>query len=426
MNFRSMLESIFRHAVQSVNPYNAVKKNLELYSEIWKRGASIIGFGKASGEMGKACEDVLGECLTGGYLITKYGHSVKLHRLPLLEAGHPLPDENSLKRTKELICFLDDIKTDENLICLISGGGSALLCQPCEGISLADKAKTTEMLLNAGADITELNTVRKHISAVKGGRLLGYIRGRKILSLILSDVIGDRLDVIASGPTYPDETTFLKAIEVLQKYDLIERIPNSVRIYLEKGIAGIAPETLKMKDFNSRNVVNLLIGNLSIAKSHAAEKAKELGLIPILPAGFITGEAKKAGYRLAVECKKRLENKQNKPLCLITGGETTVRVVGNGRGGRNMELALSFAMEISGMKNIAMLSAGTDGNDGPTDAAGAVVDGNTIKRGRASGMDPEEYLRVNNTYHYFKKEGGILITGPTGTNVMDIQIIICN
>ncbi|MDI6733028.1 MAG: glycerate kinase [Planctomycetota bacterium] len=343
----------------------------------------------------------------------------------MIEAGHPVPDGNGLKGTAEIIKLLKAADENTLIVCLISGGGSALLVAPCEGITFSEKQKVTELLLKAGADIFELNTVRKHISKVKGGRLAEIAYPTRVISLILSDVIGDRLDVIASGPTSPDTTTYRDALRVLEKFQLIEKVPKNVIDVLNRGVNSLIPETPKEGNIIFDHVENIIIGSNKIALSAAKEKAEVLGYNAIILSSEISGEAREVGRWLAQTAIDIQKDKHyRKPICLISGGETTVTVKGTGTGGRNMELALSFAIEIEGTNGINLLSAGTDGTDGPTDAAGAIIDGKTVKKARAAGINPEKYLDNNDSYNFFKETDELFITGPTGTNVMDIQIVL--
>jgi glycerate-2-kinase len=307
------------------------------------------------------------------------------------------------------------------VICMISGGGSALLAAPHEGITLPEKQQITQLLLRAGANIQELNTVRKHISRVKGGRLAELAYPARILSLILSDVIGDRLDVIASGPTAPDPTTFQDALGVIGRYDLADKIPEKVLGILMRGARGEIPETPKEKSQAFERVENIIVGSNKKAIEIAEREAAKRGYQVTILSSELQGEAREVGGWLA---RKAMAMRDGSKICLISGGETTVTVKGSGLGGRNMELALAFAQEIKGMRGITFLSAGTDGTDGPTDAAGAIVDGETITRAEAAGHSPEAYLENNDSYHFFKVAGGLFLTGPTGTNVMDLQIVL--
>jgi hydroxypyruvate reductase/glycerate 2-kinase len=461
-NLKKLVTEIFYAALKAVDPYNAVRFYTNKIRSVYQNGnfkrLIVVGFGKAACSMARAVEEELGDLIDTGILITKYGYitvrqydsaavssdrsAALLHYCTIFEAGHPVPDENGLRGTEEIIRLLKTINKSnppsppfskggmggflyENtlIVCLISGGGSALLVSPYEGMSLAEKQEITELLLKAGADINELNTVRKHISKVKGGRLAEIAYPAKVISLILSDVIGDRLDVIASGPAAPDRTTFNDALKVLEKYGLIDKAPKSIIKVLEKGAKGLIPETPKEENTIFDNVENIIIGSNKKALKAAKIKAESLGLKTEIISSEVTGEAREVGKWLA-DIARSKRSDSNRLNCLISGGETTVTVKGNGKGGRNMELALSFAMEIEGIEGITLLSAGTDGTDGPTDAAGAIVDGETLKKARASGLNPEEYLNNNDSYNFFKKINGLFITGPTGTNVMDIQIMV--
>ena len=336
-----------------------------------------------------------------------------------------MPDESGLRATEEIINLLKGADENTLLICLISGGGSSLLVSPYNGITLDGKKKITELLLKAGVNIYELNNVRKHISKVKGGRLAEIAHPAKVVSLILSDVVGDNLDVIASGPTSSDSTTYTDALKVLKKYRLMEQIPLNVIDLLNRGRDGLIPETPKEGDPIFEQVENIIIGSNKKALEGAKIKAEFLGFNTEIISSEITGEAKEAGKWLA---QKAIEVQRGehyrKPVCFISGGETTVTVRGAGKGGRNMELALSFAMEVEGFDGITFLSAGTDGTDGPTDAAGAIIDGQTVARAKAIGLDPGTYLENNDSYNFFKQINELFITGPTGTNVMDIQIMV--
>lgn len=427
---RSVSE-IFTYALKAVSPYEAVmnrsKHIMSCYETGNFNGLIVIGFGKAACPMAKAIEDSLLDILNTGIVITKYNHCNKyiLKGIKVFEAGHPVPDENGFKGTNTVIRLLKNIDEHTLIVCLLSGGGSALLVAPCNGITLHEKQKVTELLLKAGADIYELNTIRKHISEVKGGRLAEIVYPSHVISLVLSDVIGDRLDVIASGPTSPDTTTYSDALRVLKKYRLIDEIPQRVSDFLNRGAEGLIPETPKETSIIFEKIENIIIGSNRKALEAAEKKSESLGFNTKVISSEVTGEAREAGKWLAgkaLEIKKA--GKDNKPVCLISGGETTVTVKGKGKGGRNMELALSFATEIGGFKGITLLSAGTDGTDGPTDAAGAVVDGETIGRAKSLGLDPYEYLKNNDSYNFFKEIDGLFITGPTKTNVMDIQIVV--
>lgn len=433
LSTRDTASEIFRAALASVDPYGAVMNQhavLEGLLAARTQGRTlVIGFGKAACPMAKAAEAILESLPYEGVVITKYGHCARDDRAPrkvrVFEGGHPVPDENGARGTRDLIDLLRGADETTLVLCLISGGGSALLCYPLEGITLEEKQKTTQLLLRAGADIFELNSVRKHLSSVKGGRLAQLAYPAKVVSLILSDVMGDKLDVIASGPTAPDTSSFHDALGVLDKYRLRPDVPGSVREALEKGSAGEIPETPKAGSPFFNRVQNLIIASNIIALETARRKAESLGYRAEILTSEMSGEAREMGRWLARHALERKTSLgQAGKLCLISGGETTVTVRGNGIGGRNMELALGFADEIRGRDGVALLSAGTDGTDGPTDAAGAIVDGSTVAEAERRGINLREYLENNDSYRYLERSGGLLVTGPTGTNVMDIQIVI--
>lgn len=428
-----LLAELYNAALKAVDPYDCVKRDEDKISDYYLRSncKRIIcaAFGKAACSMSYAFEEGFGELIQGGIVITKYDHCRKhIPRcLKVFEAGHPLPDENGLRGTEEIINTLQGADENTLIVCLISGGGSALLVAPFEGITLEEKQTVTDLLLKSGADICELNTVRKHISKVKGGRLAEIAYPARVISLILSDVIGNRLDVIASGTTAPDGSTFQDALAVLNKYSLADKIPLSVLDILQRGSRGLIPETPKENSIVFRTVENIIIGSNKKALEAAKTKADELNLHANIISEEITGEARDIGKwlaKVALETRNTSGINKNRKICLISGGETTVSVKGAGTGGRNMELALAFAIEIEGVSGITLLSAGTDGNDGPTDAAGAIVVGDTALKARTAGIDPLEHLWNNDSYNFFKKTGGLFITGPTGTNVMDIQCIL--
>lgn len=442
MKFRETIIQIFNHAICAVAPAFLMRGYSEqIRSYISERGFKqllVIGFGKASYYMARTvCEEFDEKMIAGGAVITKYGHTehgihasdirvqdAGLQGIRVFEAGHPVPDKNGMEATVEVIKLLKDNSDKTLVLCLISGGGSALLVAPYEGISLNDKQSITELLLQAGADITELNTVRKHISQVKGGRLAQIAFPSEVISLMISDVAGDRLDVIASGPTAPDNSSFKDAIEVIDKYGIIKKVPGNVMSILNKGIDGLIPETPAGDDTVFRNIQNIIIGSNRKAIKAAQSKAEALGIEAYVLSSEIKGQARDVGKWFAERAKEVKAENCDRVRCLISGGETTVKVKGKGQGGRNTELALSFAIEIEGIKGITMLSAGTDGTDGPTDAAGAIVDGQTVVQARNSGLDPNEFLDNNDSYKFFKVVDSLLITGPTGTNVMDMQIIV--
>ncbi len=442
MKQRSALLDIFIAALAAADPCRSVAKALMLtdyklhaagsmYDLGSFRRVILVGAGKAAASMAHSVEDILGDVLDQGIVIVKYGHAGTLRRVEQVEAGHPIPDEAGVEGTKRILDMVHQADEKTLVICLLSGGGSALLVAPQRGITLNDKQRTTDLLLKAGANIHELNAVRKHLSAVKGGRLARTALPASMLTLILSDVLGDRLDVIASGPTAPDASTFSDAALVIEKYGLRTSLPSQVAAFIERGIAGQEAETAKSGDACFLKTRNVIVGGIVQALAAAREKAKALDCAPEIVSADIQGEARDAAHTLA-QAALRVRNslRTGERRCLLFGGETTVTVRGTGKGGRNQELALAFAREIAGIKGITLLSAGTDGTDGPTDAAGAVVDGNTAVRAREAGVHPEAYLGDNDSYTFFSKldsltgESHHLITGPTGTNVMDLQIIL--
>jgi hydroxypyruvate reductase len=389
----------------------------------------VLGAGKAAASMGHAIEKVLGRYLAGGILVTKYGHGAPLRKLEVIEAGHPLPDGQGL-RAGERIANLarSDIGPRDLVICLLSGGGSALLVSPAAGISLADKLACTDLLLKAGATIHELNAVRKHLSNLKGGGLARLLRRTPAVSLILSDVVGDALDTIASGPLEPDRTTFQECLEILARLDVAGKVPVSVVHRLEAGLAGAVPETPKPGDPLFRLKQSIIVGSNTQACTAAAAAARRLGYhTMILTTGLEgdTGEA--AAFHLSIAGEVVAHGRPvRRPACILSGGETTVKVAGTGKGGRNQEFSLRCA---AGLARLAapclVVSLGTDGTDGPTDAAGAMADNSTLSRSRRYGARfLESSLLNNDSYEFFRKLDDLIITGPTRTNVMDLHIIL--
>jgi glycerate 2-kinase len=440
---RTELFDIYQSAVKAADPYRAVTEHLSLTGDMLSvagaeydfkcyRRVIVIGAGKGTAPMAQAVEDILNDRINEGIVIVKYGHSRHLRKIVQREAAHPLPDEAGLRATSEIRELLKKAGEETLIICLLSGGASSLLVAPADGITLNDKRLMTSLLLSAGADINELNAVRKHISAIKGGRLAEIAYPATIVTMILSDVIGDKLDVIASGPTVPDSSSFRDALDVVHKYSLEEKIPSEVFSLLHLGVSGVIPDTPKGGAVFFRQVRNIIVGSIRRSVEAARGRAAELGFEPQVLTLELQGEAHDAARALAsksIEIRSVMRPGDG-PRCVLSGGETTVLVKGKGMGGRNQELALAFAIEIAGIPGITMLSAGTDGTDGPTDAAGAIVDGTTATKAKQRGMDPMEYLMNNDSYGFFRKfdeltgEKAHLMTGPTGTNVMDMQIIL--
>ena len=429
MDTKKAAIQIFRSAVKAVDPYSCVGNNIEealaFYKEKGFEKLYVAAFGKASYEMCRAAEDYMGSLITDGVAVTRYGSGGKLKKIRLFEASHPLSDDNGLKATEKIVELLKGAGKNTLILCLISGGGSSLLVSPLDGISLEEQRRTADLLLRSGADINEVNAVRKHISKIKGGKLAGLAAPAHVISLIISDVVGDHLDAIASGPTAPDGSTFKDAMDILKNYSIFDKAPQSVSKLLEAGLNGKVEETLKKDDPVFQNVHNRIIADNKTALAAATAEAERIGFTVETRDEAVTGDAVTAGKMLADFALEIKEKKNDQtPGCYLSGGETTVTVKGNGKGGRNMELALAFAQRLDGECGITLLSAGTDGIDGVTDAAGAVVDSATIDKAKKAGCNPLEYLDDNDSYSLLKMTGDLLITGPTGTNVTDIQILI--
>ena len=430
---KKTLEDIFMAGVKAVDPERAIQKyvrrqgnqlfvgdcsyGLNSYRKIF-----LFGAGKGTAPMAKALEDILGEWLTNGLIIVKYGHGIPLEKTQILEAGHPIPDKAGLEATEELLKQTQECTEDDLILCVFTGGGSALLPAPTFPLTLDEKQETTHLLLECGATINEINAIRKHLSRSKGGRLAKEAYPATIVSLLLSDVIGDRLDVIASGPTVPDESTYSDCIKIIDRYKLSDRLPKSVTDHFIKGAAGSLPETPKPGDPVFSKVQNLIVGNNRESLLAAKERAISLGYNTIILSSQIEGEAREVAHVFAAIGKEISQANLpiSSPACVIAGGETTVSIQGRGKGGRSQELALACAIAIDGWEGISLLSAGTDGTDGPTDAAGAFVNGATCKRARRMNSDPRDFLLTNDSYTLFASLGDLLKTGPTRTNVMDI------
>jgi hydroxypyruvate reductase len=397
--------------------------DLSAIERVW-----LVGGGKAATAMSAALYEVVGGQLAGGIVVTKYGHTdARLDTGPVevIEAGHPIPDQAGVEGTARMAELLAHTGERDLVLSVISGGGSALLVLPAEGLSLADLQATNDLMLRSGATIVELNTVRKHLSLVKGGGLLRLAAPARAVSLILSDVVGDPLDVIASGPTAPDPTTFAQAWAVLERYGLAGRVPSPVRDRLQAGIQGRLPDTPKPGDRLFQAVQNLFVGSNRQAAEAAVAEAQARGMNALLLSTFVEGEAREVA-RVAAGLAKELvyhDRPVPRPACLVWGGETTVTIQGQGKGGRNQELALAAALALEGLPGILVVALGTDGTDGPTDAAGAVATGETVARARALGLDPMTHLADNNSYPFFDALGDLIRTGPTGTNVNDLLFL---
>lgn len=436
---REMILAVQRAALAAVEPAAAVHGQVQRQGErlviagrsydlstierVW-----VVGGGKAATAMSAALYDILGDRLSGGLVVTKHGHidpRLDTGSVEVVEAGHPLPDEAGLAGTRRMAELVSGATSRDLVLAVISGGGSALLILPVLGVTLADLQETTDLLLRCGATIVELNAVRKHLSQIKGGGLARLAGLAPVASLILSDVVGDPLDVIASGPTAPDPTTFADAWAVLKKYDLTEKVPPAVREQLRAGLEGEVPDTPKPEAKLFRRVHNVYVGSNRLAAEAAVEAAAGFGLNALLLSTFVEGEARHVA-RVAAGLAKELvayDRPVPRPACLVWGGETTVTVRGQGKGGRNQEMALAAALAMEGLPNVLLVALGTDGTDGPTDAAGAVATGETVQRARAVGLDPAAHLENNDAYPFFDALGDLIRTGPTGTNVNDLLFL---
>lgn len=434
---RADAASIFGSAVAAVDAQECVKRFVKLQGRALRIGGVdynlesfervlVVGTGKASPRMGVALEEELGDRISDGVINTKYAHAEPLRRIRTVECGHPVPDEAGVEGTREILAALEGADDRTLVICLISGGGSALMPAPSEGITLQEKQDTTRLLLECGANIVELNAVRKHLSRVKGGGLARTAFPATIVSLMLSDVIGDPMDVIASGPTVPDTSTFKTCMEIFQKYEVSNRLPEAVRARFEAGVAGEIPETPKPGDAVLERCHNVIVGSNGLAVAAAADCARDLGYNTLVLSTRLEGEAREVAHVYSAIGKEILMSgvPVAAPACVIAGGETTVTVRGSGKGGRNQELVLAGAMHLSGWEGTVLFSGGTDGTDGPTDAAGAIADAETIKRAESAGLSAIESLKNNGSYHFFKPLGDLVMTGPTGTNVADVAFVM--
>ncbi|MCD6161364.1 MAG: glycerate kinase [candidate division Zixibacteria bacterium] len=397
------------------------KINLDAYDNIY-----VIGAGKASAHMAKAIENIFMRRITGGLICVKYGHGIKLHNILLAEAGHPVPDENSYSAAKKTLEIVQKCTHKDLIICLMSGGASSIWALPYAKIPFTDKQRCYEVLLGSGADIHEINTVRKHISRIKGGRLAQAAHSARLITLAISDVIGDDFSSIGSGPSTGDPTTFKDAMDVFTKYNLTQKIPKSIFEHTIAGLKGEIKETPKPNDRIFRGNIECIIASNKQFLEIAKQTGENLGYNAKIVSNELSGEASEVGKQIIENARKiRIAKKSGyKPTMLLFGGETTVTLKGDGKGGRNQELTLSAALEMTDLKDVVIASMGTDGTDGPTDAAGAFADTTTIARGNDIRLNAKEFLDRNNSYGYFDRLGDLIKTGPTGTNVMDIQAVI--
>ncbi len=445
MKYVNDLVRIFQDAVHAVDPAGLIERHvkkegrtllIDTHDKTISEDLSsynkiiVLGIGKASARMAAAMEGILGDDLAKGLVITKYGHSLQLAKTQVHEAGHPMPDGNSMDGARMLTQIAHDSDKHTLIISLISGGGSSLFSLPADGISLEDKIETFRVLLASGASIDEVNCIRKHISKIKGGRFAKIAYPARLISLILSDVIGDRLDTISSGITTPDPTTFKDALSVLAKYSLEEKVPRAVKELLRSGSQGYIPDTPKDNDPAFTNSLNILVGNNMLACKAALSCAQRLGYDAHILTTTLAGEARQAGECLSVLARDVDSGRSGlkKPAVLILGGETTVTLRGAGKGGRNQEMALAFACALHtaspGSTNIFFLSAGTDGTDGPTDAAGAIVTPLLMEEMKKISVEAVRHLEDNDAYHFFSQQDLLFKTGPTYTNVCDIQLLM--
>jgi len=446
-NYENMLQqlrfeasTIFTSAIKAVNPDQAVKRFVHVKGDSLYIGTDnkikfklsdydriiSIGAGKATAPMAKAIEDLLGDRIDNGMINVKYGFTEKLEHTKITEADHPVPDQNGVEGTKKILELLQTATAKDLVFSLISGGGSALLPYPASGITLRQKQELTKELIACGASIDEINAVRKHISAVKGGQMARAAYPATTINLMLSDVVADKIDVIASGPFTPDSSSFHDVWNIINKYGL-NGIPESIRTYLDSGTKGEQPETPKENDLVFRNVFNFIIGSNIIALEAAEKKARELGYQTLILSSMIEGETRDVARVHSAIAKEILMTGRpvSPPACIISGGETTVTIRGKGLGGRNQEFGLASALDLIGLPpRVVILSGGTDGNDGPTDAAGAIVDPLSVERGEIAGINAASFLQNNDAYHFLDKSQDLLITGPTNTNVMDVRLIL--
>jgi glycerate 2-kinase len=414
--------TIFRAALATADPTAAVVEHLRRLRLERFRRVHVVGAGKAGASMALGVERVLGRRITAGLINVKYGHLARLRHIELHECGHPLPDREGEAGAARIAEIAREAGEDDLVICLVSGGASALLPLPADPITLDEKQAVTGLLLSSGANIHEINAVRKHLSSIKGGQLARLAAPATVETLLLSDVIGDDLDVIGSGPTAPDASTFATAAAVMEKYEIVGRAPASVRTRIERGLNGELDETPKAGDAAFRRVRHTVIGSNRLALDAAGRRARLLGYRPIILSSEIQGETREVARMHAAIAREVAARHRpfRPPVCLITGGETTVTIRGDGLGGRNQEFVLAAAIDLAGVRDVVVFSAGTDGTDGPTNAAGAIADGDSCRRK----PDARQYLSRNDSYRYFQALDDLVVTGPTNTNVMDVRIVL--
>lgn len=433
---RALLARLLEAGLRAVDPAAAVRRHVRragVWLHVGRQRYDLrdyarlvaVGAGKASARMGAALESVLGDRLSGGLVVVKDGYAAPTNTIEVVEAAHPVPDQAGRRAAARLLALANGLTPNDLLFVLLSGGASSLLPAPAPGLSLRDEQQTTRLLLRSGATIQEINAVRKHLSAVKGGRLAASTPAR-VVSLILSDVIGDDLGAIGSGPTAPDPTTYEAAWRILHRYRLWQSVPPRVQSHLTKGRQGLCADTPKPGSSVFRRVQNELIGNNRRAVEAVTRAVKQAGLRPFVLSSPLTGDAMEAARVFGANAREIASSGKPvaRPACIIAGGELTVTVRGHGTGGRAQQMALAAALEIAGLPDVWIAAFGTDGTDGPTDAAGAVVDGQTVARAARAGLDPRRALRRNDAYPFFKKLDGHITSGPTGTNVNDLYVLI--
>ena len=440
MNLREDIQAIQEKALEAVNPGNAVARTMQRIGPQLRIGTKgwdlnefdrvlVLAVGKAAVPMAEETIKILGHTRIDGCVVTKHDHSLG-HSLPasltVIETGHPIPDASGIKASQTIISLLQGSTTHDLVLLLLSGGGSALLPAPVEGLTLTDLQVTTDALLRAGATIVEVNAVRKHVSTLKGGQLARLASPSPLIALILSDVVGDPLDVIASGPTAPDPTSYATALSVIDRYKINQSVPPAVMNHLHKGKAKQFAETPKPLDPVFSGVTNIIVGSNELAARAAVMEAAAREYNTLLLSTYIEGEAREVG-KIAGAIAKGIRSGTgpvSSPACVVWGGETTVTVHGQGKGGRNQELALSAALSIDGLPDVLLLALATDGTDGPTDAAGAIVDGTSTSLARSRGWDIYSTLDNNNSYPLLDDIGALLHLGPTGTNVNDLMVLL--
>jgi len=426
LTLRESARSIFDAALAAGDVRPLVTQVLAGIDKPARGRVLVVGAGKASGAMAAAVEEAWGDAIADGVVAVKDGYTVPTRRIRLLEAGHPVPDERGAAAARAIHALAGSAGAEDLVLVLVSGGGSALTPAPVPPITLGDKQAMTRLLLAAGATINQLNVIRKHASLLKGGQLARAASPARVEALLLSDVVGDPLDVIASGPTTPDVSTFAEALDILDHFNLRERAPRSIVHRLEQGARGELPETPKPGDPLFAGVRNSVIGNNALVVNAAAARARELGFTPHVLTRALEGEARDVAGRF-VELARAIRAGRGPvraPACVIAGGETTVTIRGRGKGGRCQEFALTAALAMDGLDDVVTLAAGTDGSDGPTEAAGAVVDPESVARARVRGFDPEAGLAENDSNTVLGGAGDLVVTGPTNTNLLDLYMVL--